>query len=77
MYANLGAGWTFVILSGICVAGLPLPWLILKYGKKWRAHRAEAAVKKAQRKAAKKQRKMQSNGHAQPVPPDPAAAEKV
>lgn len=44
IYQSLGAGWTFVLLSGICVAGLPLVFIVIRYGKKWREWRALKAT---------------------------------
>ncbi|KAM5540996.1 hypothetical protein V8D89_005307 [Ganoderma adspersum] len=36
---RLGAGWTYVLLSGICVAFSPTYWILMKYGPRWRAAR--------------------------------------
>ena len=36
---RLGTGWTYVLLSGICVAFSPTYWILIKYGPKWRAQR--------------------------------------
>ena len=36
---SVGAGWTFVILSGVALAGTPLPLIVLKYGPEWRIRR--------------------------------------
>ncbi|BEI95796.1 hypothetical protein CcaverHIS631_0107450 [Cutaneotrichosporon cavernicola] len=50
MYTALGAGWTFVLLSGICVAGTPLSFVVIRYGKGWRdAREARAAAKRAKK----------------------------
>lgn len=50
MYNALGAGWTFVLLSGICLAGLPLSFIVIKYAKGWRnAREARAAAKRAEK----------------------------
>ncbi|KAI8981383.1 MFS general substrate transporter [Trametes punicea] len=35
----LGTGWTYVLLSGICVVFSPVIWVIIHYGPKWRAKR--------------------------------------
>lgn len=47
MYNAMGAGWTFVLLSGICVAGMPLSFVVIRYGKTWRDAREERAKVKA------------------------------
>ncbi|KAI1788820.1 major facilitator superfamily domain-containing protein [Ganoderma leucocontextum] len=36
---RLGTGWTYVLLSGICVVFSPIYWILMKYGPKWRAAR--------------------------------------
>jgi hypothetical protein len=46
MYSALGAGWTFVLLSGICIAGLPLPYVVVRYAPDWRRKREEQAEKR-------------------------------
>ncbi|KAM0753667.1 MFS general substrate transporter [Meredithblackwellia eburnea MCA 4105] len=43
MYQAMGAGWSFVVLSGICVLGLPMPLLVSRRAKSWRQAR-EATV---------------------------------
>lgn len=43
IYSKVGAGWTTVILSGICLAGLLLFWLVITRGSRWRAKREKAA----------------------------------
>jgi hypothetical protein len=43
MYNDIGAGWTFVILGGCCIAFLPLAVLVIRKGKTWREHRADRA----------------------------------
>lgn len=40
MYAALGAGWTFVLLSGLCMLAVPLSVVSMVYGPRWRARRA-------------------------------------
>ncbi|KAH9944252.1 MFS general substrate transporter [Epithele typhae] len=35
----LRPGWTYVLLTGICVLFLPVQWVILHYGPIWRAQR--------------------------------------
>lgn len=49
MYHSLGAGWTFVVLSGICLAGLPLALVVIRYAKGWRRAREERAAAKRAR----------------------------
>ncbi|CED83984.1 Synaptic vesicle transporter SVOP and related transporters (major facilitator superfamily) [Phaffia rhodozyma] len=44
---RLNVGWTFVLLSGICLAASPLPWLIVKIGPKRRRRRAAEAAARA------------------------------
>lgn len=41
VYGRLGAGWTFVLFSGICLAGFPLAFIAEKYAGGWREKRAE------------------------------------
>ncbi|KAI0375161.1 MFS general substrate transporter [Pilatotrama ljubarskyi] len=43
----LGTGWTYVLLSGICVVFSPIYWILIHYGPKWRA------IRRAKRQAAK------------------------
>ncbi|WVR04031.1 hypothetical protein IAU60_001030 [Kwoniella sp. DSM 27419] len=52
LYKAIGAGWTMVVLSGICVLGIPLPILVVKRAKFWRARRE---AKKAEKKAKKQE----------------------
>ncbi|KAI0328529.1 MFS general substrate transporter [Cubamyces sp. BRFM 1775] len=35
----LGTGWTYVLLSGICVVFSPTYWVLMRYGPVWRARR--------------------------------------
>lgn len=46
MIRRLNVGWSFVLLSGICLAASPLPWLILKLGPERRRGRAEEKARK-------------------------------
>ena len=39
LYKSIGSGWTSVLLTGMCIAALPLYWVIAHYGPKWRATR--------------------------------------
>ncbi|ORY24562.1 major facilitator superfamily domain-containing protein [Naematelia encephala] len=36
MYNRMGPGWAMVLLSGICVAGIPLPLIVITKGRRWR-----------------------------------------
>ncbi|WVR03902.1 hypothetical protein IAU60_000901 [Kwoniella sp. DSM 27419] len=45
---RMGAGWCFVLLSGICLVGTPMPLICLKYGPKWRVRRIERAKQKVE-----------------------------
>ncbi|WVQ78721.1 hypothetical protein IAT38_000808 [Cryptococcus sp. DSM 104549] len=40
---RMGTGWCFVLLSGICVAGTPMVFVILHKGPGWRRKRREKA----------------------------------
>lgn len=42
----MGAGWMFVLLSGICLLATPLPLLVVRYGPRWRKRRAELAARR-------------------------------
>ncbi|KAL1410207.1 multidrug transporter [Vanrija albida] len=44
MYQNLGAGWSFVLLSGLCAASLPLLLVVIRYAPRWRAWRRHRAL---------------------------------
>ncbi|WVW79763.1 hypothetical protein I302_101733 [Kwoniella bestiolae CBS 10118] len=50
MYKSLGAGWTFVLLSGIVILGIPMPILVVKRGKIWRKGRIERLRRKEEEK---------------------------
>lgn len=43
MYNKLGAGWSFVLLSGLCIAASPLSFLVILRAKRWREWRAHQA----------------------------------
>lgn len=47
MYNSLGAGWSFVLLSGICVAGMPISFIVIRYGRSWREAREARRARKA------------------------------
>ncbi|OCF32300.1 hypothetical protein I316_05968 [Kwoniella heveanensis BCC8398] len=40
---RMGAGWCFVLFSGICLAGTPIPFICLNWGPVWRRSRREKA----------------------------------
>jgi hypothetical protein len=39
LYNAIGAGWTMVLLTGLCLVALPLPAVVWLRGAKWRARR--------------------------------------
>ncbi|KAH9858031.1 MFS general substrate transporter [Lenzites betulinus] len=39
MIKALGTGWTYVILTGICIVFSPIYWVLMRYGPVWRAKR--------------------------------------
>ncbi|KAK4701594.1 hypothetical protein P7C70_g4635, partial [Phenoliferia sp. Uapishka_3] len=41
IYRAIGAGWTFVLFSGIVILGIPMPLAVLKYAPGWRQKREE------------------------------------
>jgi hypothetical protein len=43
---HLGAGWSFVLLSGIWLLLTPLPLIVAKYGSKWRLRQIEKDTQK-------------------------------
>lgn len=47
----MGAGWMFVLLSGICLLVTPLPLLVVRYGPQWRARRTERLERAARKEA--------------------------
>ncbi|KAG8855703.1 hypothetical protein FRB96_006747 [Tulasnella sp. 330] len=55
LYNSLGAGWTFVLLSGLCVLGLPLPWLVIRKAPEWRQNRLERTQRKERGEEARRQ----------------------
>ncbi|KAG8990670.1 hypothetical protein FRB94_013187 [Tulasnella sp. JGI-2019a] len=46
LYNALGAGWTFVLLSGLCVLGSPMAFIVIKNAPEWRQRRSERAERK-------------------------------
>ncbi|KAK8861358.1 hypothetical protein IAR55_002177 [Kwoniella newhampshirensis] len=51
MYKNLHAGWTFVLWTGLVIVFIPLPALVVKYGRGWRQARTAREQRKAKAKA--------------------------
>jgi hypothetical protein len=39
IYHRMGAGWAFVLISGICFLATPLPLAIIRWGPGWRRAR--------------------------------------
>lgn len=33
---ELGYGWGFMIVSSMCLVVAPIPWLVMRYGERWR-----------------------------------------
>jgi hypothetical protein len=60
----MGPGWTFVLLSGICLLATPMPLIVLKWGPEWRLRR--------HRRAKEKEEKRRSEAR-----PSPSASERV
>lgn len=58
---KVGAGWTYVIWSGIIVAFTPLVWLVVNRGPEWRRQRVEGWEKKAVHQAEKRARQIKDN----------------
>lgn len=50
MYNAMGVGWTFVLLSGLSLAVLPLSFLVVAKGGKWREKRKAKQAAKERRK---------------------------
>ncbi|WVQ77779.1 hypothetical protein IAR50_007469 [Cryptococcus sp. DSM 104548] len=57
MYSVMGAGWTFVLLTGLVIAGSPLPIITVFKGKQWRDKRKERKEARKARKAEKEEEK--------------------
>jgi hypothetical protein len=36
LYTKFDVGWAFTLLAGIALAFAPVPWLVHRYGEKWR-----------------------------------------
>ncbi|OWT38522.1 hypothetical protein AYX14_05816 [Cryptococcus neoformans] len=62
MYNTLGAGWTFVLLTGLVVIASPLPIVVIKKGRGWRDTRKEKRESKKEKKEAKKEKKKAEAG---------------
>jgi len=52
LYNAIGAGWTMVLLTGLCIAAMPLFWVIAHYGPKWRKDRREKKARRDEARAA-------------------------
>ena len=50
MYQNLNPGWTFVLLSGLVVVGIPIPVWVVRRARFWRERRKEKAARKLREK---------------------------
>ncbi|ODO09248.1 hypothetical protein I350_02848 [Cryptococcus amylolentus CBS 6273] len=48
MYKTFGAGWTFVLLTGLVVVFLPFPIAVIRNGKGWREARLQREERKKQ-----------------------------
>jgi hypothetical protein len=53
MYQNLNPGWTFVLLSGLVVVGIPIPVWVVRRARFWREKRKERAARKLREKKEK------------------------
>lgn len=51
----IGAGWTFTLLSGICLLVVPMPLAVLKWGPRWRKRRRERVKAREEKKAQRQQ----------------------
>lgn len=51
MYNAMGVGWTFVLLSGLSLVVLPLSFLVVARGGKWREKRKDRQAEKERKKA--------------------------
>lgn len=57
---RIGAGWTYVMCSGVVVVFTPLVWLVVNRGPKWRKQRMDGLQKQADDKAEKQAQKQKS-----------------
>lgn len=57
---RIGAGWTYVMWSGVVMVFTPLVWLVINRGPKWRKQRMDGLQKKANDKAEKQAQKQKS-----------------
>lgn len=53
MIKGIGSGWTFVIIGGLILAGIPVVLLIMSRGMKWRKEKAARNKSSKQRKEEK------------------------
>lgn len=56
MYSTLGAGWTFVLLSGLVLLATPCPIIVTMKGRSWRDKRKAKKAAKKEKKEAKKEK---------------------
>ena len=61
MYDHLGAGWSISILSGLCLAGMPIPFLLWTRAQAWREARERRAHEKTVRNE-EKAREVEKSG---------------
>jgi multidrug resistance protein len=50
MIDHMGRGWCFTFIALVCIAGMPLLWVELKWGPKWREERMVRIEKQAEKK---------------------------
>jgi hypothetical protein len=54
LYSTIGAGWTLVLLTGLSVIFLPIPFFVMHYAPAWRMRRREKKEEKLRRKGSEK-----------------------
>ena len=65
MIQAMGVGWTFVLLSGLCVAVAPLLLVIMFIGPKFRRDRREREARRKAEKDAEKAAREAAQEHAE------------
>ncbi|GJE99620.1 MFS general substrate transporter [Phanerochaete sordida] len=65
MIEAMGVGWTFVLLSGLCVATAPLLLVIMFIGPKFRRERRDREARRKAEKAAEKAAREAAQEHAE------------
>ncbi|KAI0830472.1 MFS general substrate transporter [Trametes gibbosa] len=53
----LGTGWTYVLLSCICVVFSPIYWVLIRYGPVWRAKRRARRLAESERASASSEKR--------------------